>query len=449
MQNKNKLIIASVLLLLCLSSTNVISSNAYCYWERRYIVAILTLKTDPGNYRNSSVKLNSYIPHDPINIKNDANFTDYGFPGTGNKESPYRIENLYISSSSIGISITTTSQYFVINNCFIQTDSEFSIFIENIKNETAIIKNNFVERQSYSFQRQGNVFVKNSAGCQILNNTSGYDEQVKLENSSFCKIKLNRFSSFIAYKSPNCTIEENIGGVLIEDSNYCLVAKNNIPENFIGSKGIQILNSSYCFLSENLIYNRSSREIKTPSVQIPVTYYYEGYGIFIDHSSNCSIVDNSIINNGYGIAAFGLNFSTFIGNIFSGNSRGGIVFHHNSFNNLIYHNRFMENGNASRYIYSRIESQAVDNGVLNYWYSSEFKEGNYWSEHKERLKYEIDGRAIAFDPYPLREDLERLYDIMFPFKGFRRLLIGLGFFVCISPFVIIKRKKIRKILLGY
>ena len=44
--------------------------------------------------------ISSYTPHDPITIISNANFSDYGFPGSGTQEDPYRIEGYNISIAS-------------------------------------------------------------------------------------------------------------------------------------------------------------------------------------------------------------------------------------------------------------------------------------------------------------------------------------------------------------
>ncbi|MCG3222312.1 MAG: hypothetical protein H7641_13110, partial [Candidatus Heimdallarchaeota archaeon] len=62
------------------------------------------------DYQNSSMKLKLNTLHEPIFISNDGNFTDYGFPGSGSKANPYRIENLNITTDfSNGITINSTS----------------------------------------------------------------------------------------------------------------------------------------------------------------------------------------------------------------------------------------------------------------------------------------------------------------------------------------------------
>ena len=60
-----------------------------------------------ANLSTSLIQLNSALtPHDHILISNNGNFTDYGFPGSGTAQDPYRIENYNITTLALtGINI--------------------------------------------------------------------------------------------------------------------------------------------------------------------------------------------------------------------------------------------------------------------------------------------------------------------------------------------------------
>jgi len=66
-------------------------------------MTLLSLQENQANVNTSHIQevsysINDVIPIEYFNITitNDANFTDYGFPGTGTKENPFRIENYSI-----------------------------------------------------------------------------------------------------------------------------------------------------------------------------------------------------------------------------------------------------------------------------------------------------------------------------------------------------------------
>ena len=61
------------------------------------------------------------VSHDPIYINTDDGFESLGFAGSGTKNNPYIIENLWIQPASdsdeAAIRIHYTTKHFVIRNC--------------------------------------------------------------------------------------------------------------------------------------------------------------------------------------------------------------------------------------------------------------------------------------------------------------------------------------------
>ena len=78
-------------------------------------------------------------------------------------------------------------------------------------------------------------------------------------------------------------------------------------------------------------------------------------------------------------------------------------------NNIIHHNKFISNGMGTDGW-----AQAADDKVNNLWYDEETKEGNYWSDLDYNSgvaleRYNIEGDADNYDPYPLNADGELVY----------------------------------------
>ncbi len=68
----------------------------------------------------SSVHMSGLLPHGPISIDNEADFTSQGWPGSGTPGNPFRIENLNITCSQVCISVHNVATCFVISGCFLQ-----------------------------------------------------------------------------------------------------------------------------------------------------------------------------------------------------------------------------------------------------------------------------------------------------------------------------------------
>ncbi|MHA2193639.1 MAG: hypothetical protein ACXAAR_09445, partial [Candidatus Thorarchaeota archaeon] len=87
----------------------------------------------------------SYTNRGPIAILSDADFSSFGFPGTGEKATPYRIEGYNITDTNFElIVIENTEAFFVIQNNYLDsiTSSLDAIYIRNAKN--GLVYNNTV-----------------------------------------------------------------------------------------------------------------------------------------------------------------------------------------------------------------------------------------------------------------------------------------------------------------
>ncbi|MFW9848411.1 MAG: NosD domain-containing protein [Candidatus Thorarchaeota archaeon] len=69
---------------------------------------------------------NQYTEHLPIYIVDDSDFSILGFLGSGTEADPYIIHGLNISNAPYGISISDTSVYFVIRDCYISGSASAS-----------------------------------------------------------------------------------------------------------------------------------------------------------------------------------------------------------------------------------------------------------------------------------------------------------------------------------
>ena len=99
----------------------------------------------------------SYANRGPITILSDSDFSSYGFPGTGDENSPYRIEGYNITDSNFELIIVeNTEAFFVIQNNYLDsiTSSLDAIYIRNAANGL-VFNNTVVNNRHGIFLDQG------------------------------------------------------------------------------------------------------------------------------------------------------------------------------------------------------------------------------------------------------------------------------------------------------
>jgi len=135
-------------------------------------------------------------------------------------------------------------------------------------------------------------------------------------------------------------------------------------------------------------------------------------GILIENTSNCSIFNNNIINNGIGINVISSRSTKIFNNTISNSSVVGInitsmqINNHMSKDNTIFHNNFINN-------YKNV----YDKGIDNNW--SNISEGNYYDDYNG-LDKNNDG--IGDKPYLIPGgDNRDNYPLMMPYIGKIRL----------------------------
>lgn len=171
-----------------------------------FYVIIILLGVSILQIINTKSTINSYdpqvsfslTPHDPISILFDSDFglSKYNFPGSGVEKDPYVITRYKITSTiSPGIYISDTTKYFIVSNCYVNTNYS-GIYIDDVTEGTATVINNICD-----------------------NNLIG----ISLENSDSCVITYN-------------LLEENIhfGVFLDSDSDDNIIHHNNFVDNNLG-----------------------------------------------------------------------------------------------------------------------------------------------------------------------------------------------------------------------
>ena len=309
--------------------------------------------------------LNALVDHEPIVIEYDENFTDYGFPGTGTPGDPYRIENYNITvSSDYPIMFGgDTSKDFVIQNCFLKTDTNIGIYLGK-----------YYDMADGTVNILNNVII--SEGGQGIEMNGGKNSLISGNNITcrYYGILLSGLSDFSTI-SNNIIYGDEEPGILIENSANMIITKNTCIGNW---KGLAFSGVSDSVITHN---NLSENEC----------------GIGIISSNNLTISNNKIIDQSTrGIEAYTCDNSTFTNNLIQNSFHYAIEFYSGSENNILHHNAFVDNNLGGT-------SQADDDGTNNIWFDTLALEGNWWSDYMGTGNYSIDGSASSVDSYPLNE----------------------------------------------
>ena len=172
---------------------------------------------------------NVLTEHDPIIIWDNNDFLDYNFKGSGTFEDPYLIEFFNITTfTSYAIYIFGTSDYFIIQNCWLSSThpNGYAIQLENVVDETALIFNNTI--------------INSNTGLYLSNT-----DKTNVVKNDF--INCDYAISLIA--ADLTIIHQNLISNTIESSLYHMFTTSsfrlNVSENtFIGSNSL--INIDHC-----------------------------------------------------------------------------------------------------------------------------------------------------------------------------------------------------------
>ncbi|MHA2064713.1 MAG: right-handed parallel beta-helix repeat-containing protein, partial [Candidatus Thorarchaeota archaeon] len=310
----------------------------------------------------------SYTNRGPISILSDADFSSYGFPGTGDENTPYRIEGYNITDSNFElIVIENTEAFFVIQNNYLDsiTSSLDAIYIRNAKN--GLVYNNTVVNN-----RHGIFLDKGSQSMNItLNEVCNTSQSgIRINGSTNVRIRTNEvyqntYNGIWANSSThleiwNNTVYDDELGIWLRNTNNSQVFENLL---FGNDNAMWISNQS---TSNNIAFNR----IFDPADLNPNTC-----GIHLSHNaSENNILINTVANS----------------------TEHGFYVESTSGNNTIKWNAFISNNLGGT-------SQALDDASVNVQY-------NYWSDwttpdaNSDQIvdfPYALEGAAMNEDPFPL------------------------------------------------
>ena len=234
-------------------------------------------------------------PHGPIEIISDDDFNSYSFPGNGSESNPFIIENYeIITSNGKGISITGTTKYFVIRNCYLDA-VDWGLYVYGVAEGTATIMNNILENNIYGMS------LWHSTGYVVINNTCRYNTEygIQLDTSHESAVINNtcsfnnaygvyQWNSTNSFFTNNICIDNQMRGIYLQDTNSAVLTNNTCTNN--NEYGIYLLDSSGTTLTNNTCTNNN-------------------YGIY-QYRSDSTLINNTCNYNMVGIVLFSSSGST-------------------------------------------------------------------------------------------------------------------------------------------
>ena len=377
----------------------MIRKNVLKFCFLSYILTLsICLNSDNLKISDSiSVNVSAFTNISEIIIASNEDFQGYNFSGVGSYNDPYIIDGYEILDSGIGISISNTSANFIISNCKIESvSSGYGIFISDISSnfsiEGCLISTQYECIEVYNV-RADNVEIN---GNTVGNNGFIITTGIHVKNSSLVTISGNY-------------CERNVDGIFVEMSHHAVIENNRCLD-----ARIRVVSSNLTTIVDNRCFELSIFNCHFSSIN---NNFCDGKEktdkiVYIEHSSNLSITENTIINSWQlGFMGFYLEDSLIISNVFQDNRQYGLALFYGSTyedigHSIIYLNSFYHNSYEDEVYDSN--SQALDHGN-NTWYNEETSEGNYWDDGDKGEIYSIDGYSNAYDLFPLDEPSKPKY----------------------------------------
>ncbi len=383
--------------------------------------SLITIKAVSENDTSKVYELefNAYYVSRPIQIENDTDFAQqaqkYGWPGDGSKNNPYIINNLYIiDESTIGIYISSTDVYAVINGAHIE-NTVGGIYLENSSNimiKNSILKNiagmgiylsssiyNTIYNNTCNDNNRAGIWLEYSSNNIISNNTCNdnnwygiYLRWVSNNNvilNNTCNDN-NGLGIYLEWSFNNNLYENKFmnDGIFLEGEWNTFTTQDISSNNMVNGKpvyyfknvnmnnasvpsnaGEVILGDASWLKIENLhIFNATVAIEIGCSSNITVrnnTFNGNEIGIFLEYSSN-NIISNNTCNDNNRVGIF-LEYSSnniISNNTCNDNNRVGIYLRWVSNNNVILNNTCSDNWAGIELSYSS-NSKIIYNNICN------------------------------------------------------------------------------------
>ena len=196
-----------------------------------------------------------YISESPITISDNADFESLNFTGSGTQGDPYLIANLNISNTPFCIRILDTTSWFVIRDCYLESNSTSgaSLIFNNVTN--ARVESTFI---------------------------GGEMTGIYLYSSTNCVVR-------------RCVIRGLVVGILFQNTEAC-IARDNLVHSC--EVGIRIDRCSNCRIIGNRVYANSERGISVTQFASENTISSNIIAYNVPEGSQDNIEQNNAVDYG-------------------------------------------------------------------------------------------------------------------------------------------------------
>lgn len=353
------------------------------------------------------------------------------------------INNVFEGDMVLGISLMGGPEAIIANNTFLIQG--LGLWIEYSAN--SIIADNTFSVFGIRVYFDEPISLSTCLSYDVYNNTVNGKEIGWFENQENLEFNNSDYEQLFFVNCTNITVKNQQASAVITPKHFVGVSlfycqNANITENSCGIEAVygenmNILNNYFtdtslrlsCITTVNIENNNYKDGYFTIYLNQIVSGYinnntcgYDEYfaNLYIIFSYDCIIENNIILSNTLdGLSLYYCDSLTvrnneiydsgknslylretdncyFYQNIFAQYGDYGISVQENSANNIFYFNIISNNIDSGT-------SEAIDNGVGNYWYNTSSNTGNYWYDWSGSGSYTIDGTAGSYDLYPLSD----------------------------------------------
>ncbi len=215
----------------------------------------------------------------PIQIVSDEDFGELGFPGTGTRDDPYRIENLLILSNQTCIDIRDTRSWLEIVNCTLTSSTQgmSGVYLTNVSHVT-------ITECHVTNMREG-VYLLHSSNCTV----------------SDCRLLGNARRGIVMAMNTNITVSGN--QIHDGDGDGIFISGRN--------RGSNVSCNTLYRNNWHGMYLEAARDVEVSSNVVTDSMF----GILLERSQNITFCDNELRRHSLG----GLLFESSGYNAVSGN----------------------------------------------------------------------------------------------------------------------------------
>ena len=352
--------------------------------------------SDNCTMSNNTIVSNTYTGISIISSKScviaNNTFNDNGLTLSGNDVSHWfhRVSGNIVNNKPLGYIVNHTNtaidcaQYgqVILVNCSDSTITNGVFTNTSVGIDLAYGSNCTISHNTANDNSKAGFLLQYSINCTLKENTVSYNNYgFYLFSSDSCKL-MNNIASFNTY------------GVSLEYSDFSTLSSNFLSNNSF--YGAWLRYADYCILTNNTALNNERNGFNIYSVVSCLVInnnamHNSGLGFYIFNSDQCMFRNNTATRNANdGFVFVDTNHCTLVNNTITSNGGYGIHLNTNCRLNILYMNKFGDNG----------EANAWDDGISNTW-DDGFSSGNYWMDYINGTgPYMIPGHAGSMDNYP-------------------------------------------------